>query len=399
MFDRIVELYRASHRPELDGGRIAFTGPVTARLQAACDACGEIGPERALGQFESGPDLDNGVIEFEWRLGANEHGRFYGNVHELINHAASLSAGAVPSNSYLVDDDIHVGVDPPSDALERTLRLARLIALLRKLALGDVGSGGPRKLLFVRAPAGEAPRTLTLDTRITEACLSLPLPNIDLLRSLVDAGAESSLHIYEHRELFRTAIAGVLARSADASATVRLFSLVESWPQVLQEYDYSADCYVQKFSFEKLRSDLAKAEIDFSARVAAVLGDSTSKVLALPISIAAVAITFTAKDFIEAYLTAWAALGVTVLVVAAVHNQLLAYARVERGFQLAMGEFNGASRPLPQHLKVALEETKFGFAKQSTLLLRVLKVVRVLAWLPPALATTVVACRWPTNWF
>src|SRR5205085_75005 len=87
VFDRVVELYRASLRPEFDGSRIVYAGPVTGRLHAACVGCAEIRPEQGLGQYDSGPDTTDNTIEFEWRLGANEHGRFYGNIRDLIVHA------------------------------------------------------------------------------------------------------------------------------------------------------------------------------------------------------------------------------------------------------------------------------------------------------------------------
>jgi hypothetical protein len=209
---------------------------------------------------------------------------------------------------------------------------------------------------------------------------------VNILEDLT-AQDEGRLHINEHRQLFRVSIASVLARRREDSTESAFQFLVYSWAQVLKTYELNADCYVQKFSFEKLRGEVARIELDYATRMAAVLGDGSGKILALPLSLGGLAGVWATNDVFTALGLVFGLVLVSLLLSGLIHNQKLASTRVEAGFKLAMGDVEGGSAKYPDSLEAAIESAKKGFSDQLSFLRRVHNIVHPVAWIPPLAGT------------
>ncbi|MBV6785188.1 hypothetical protein KWH02_08125 [Xanthomonas campestris pv. uppalii] len=391
MFESVVRLYRAAGRPSLEESTFSYDGP-------ACDVSTEIQECRALerkfGSFEDGPHEEGGEVSFTWRLPSNEFGRFYADVYDFVDGSEVLSSGGIPQNYYLIQEDLLAGTDEPTVELAAALHLGRLIGGLLKLSLNTVSlTASTKKLLFVLPATGDAgPRTFEIDTRITRACLQAPQPDLSVLEALF-SGEEGRLHINEHKQLFRVALTSVLAKRRIDAVEPAFQYLVYSWPDVVMAYELNAECYIQKFSFEKLRGDVARIELDYATRMAAVLGDSSGKLLALPLSLGGLAAVWLADDVWSATGLCLGMLLVSLLLSGIVHNQRLASKRVEAGFNLSISDVQSASSQHPAALQVAINNAKTGFGEQLDFLRKVHMLVHPLAWLPTLLALAMVILK------
>lgn len=392
VFERVVNLYRAIGRPAIEEGAFSFEGPLTPELRAAIEGCQGIAA--TSGSFEDGPDYDQGQVSLTWKVPANEFGRFYRNVYDFIEGSEKISAGQIPEHYYLIEEDCLGGVDPPTRELDVALAISKMIGGLAKLSLSTSAfDSGRRKLLFVLPAAADVgPRTVEIDTTITRACLWADKPDVTLLETMT-AEEEGRLHINEHRQLFRVSIASVLARRREDASESAFQYLVYSWAEVLKTYQMNADCYVQKFSFEKLRGEVARIELDYATRMAAVLGDGSGKILALPLSLGGLAGVWATSDVFTALGLVVGLVLVSLLLSGLLHNQKLASARVEAGFALAMGDVDGSLARYPPSLQSAIDEAKKGFARQLTFLRNVHSIVHPLAWLSPLVGTVMVVLK------
>jgi hypothetical protein len=391
VFESVVRLYRAAGRPSIEEGTFSYDGPAY-NVAGELKECQKL--ERKFGSFEDGPHEEGGQLSFTWRLPSNEFGRFYANVYDFVDGSEILSSGGVPGNYYLVQEDILGGAEEPTEELVAALHLGRLIGGLLKLSLNTVSlTASTKKLLFVLPATGDTgPKTFEIDTRITRACLLAPKPDISVLEALF-SNEEGQLHINEHKQLFRVALTSVLAkRRADAPEPAFQY-LVYSWSDVVMAYELNAECYVQKFSFEKLRGDVARIELDYATRMAAVLGDSSGKMLALPLSIGGLAAVWLADDVWSASGLCLGMLLVSLLLSGILHNQRLASKRVEAGFNLSIADVQGASSKHPTALQGAINSAKLGFAEQLAFLRKVHMVIQPLAWFPTLIALGMVVLR------
>lgn len=381
MFADVVTLYREAERPALDAGRFAFVGVATASLRAAISRCESLGD--TFGRFEDGPDWSGDSVEFSWIVSANEHGRFFENVSDLVDRSQSLSQGKRPQNFYLIEEDYFSTEADVPEQLEHAYELCELVQHLGSISLSaDVSpSTHPKEIIFV-IPAGEKapPRTLTLLTRLDSSALSVGPLDLAPLRRLVAGDASNALHSHELRGLFRLAIADAVGR-APTSEKAFLF-LVKNWPEVLEKYSFDVDCYLSNFSFEKVRLEIAQMELDFSSRLSSVLGDSAAKFLALPVPIAVLAAIYKVDGVVESYLLFFGSFVIVMLFSGLIYNQLLQLNRIGHSYDVITDQFNKKSKSYPESITTRLREVQRGVSRQRSFLLRILRILRIIAWIP-----------------
>lgn len=392
MFADVVSLYRESGRPDIVAGAFSYAGTQTGPLLGLIKICSEL--PRHEGYFELDPEEEGDQVSFNWKLAVNEHGRFYSNVDDFALNCEALAKGVVPQYYYLQEEDFSSQERGGSSRLLKLLELVRLIRGLSKLSFAASTDYGRQKLLFV-LPAGKdtAPRTLEVDTTLSLRCLAADAVDAELLCDLTSDDAEKTLHVNEHRQLFRTAIATVLARRTNGSQRASFEYLVENWKEVISVYQLNADCYVQNFSFEKMKAEIAKVELDYATRVSAILGESSSKLLALPLSVAGLAGVVGSDSVPEAGLLVLGMLVVALILSGVIKNQLFAAERVQAGFLLAISDLDGGTAKYPESLMSSIGAATKAFGKQLRFLRTVYAVVRPLAWLPAILGVAIMAVR------
>lgn len=382
MFADVVKLYRESGRPPLAGALFRYNGPLVGKLQEAIETCSTIASH--FGRFQEEPEFDgHGNVEFCWLCGANEHGRFYLSIAELVERSQSVHRGLRPSAFYLIDENYLVDEQPESLSLQRLYDVCELIQLLSKISVAGDASGDtsqPKSLVFV-LPAGDKtpPRTIRLPTKISTECLSGGRLDLELLRGLVDDQNDNKLHIQEHRSLFRLAIADVAAASDEMTAFCHL---VSNWPKVLEKYHFDADCYISNFSFDKFRSEVAATQSEYSSKLTRVMADSASRFLALPLPYVALVGIINTDEIGQAYVIFLGALIVTLLYSGMVHNQLLELRRIVSSFDLVFSRLEKQAKTTSQVLSSTVSDARRAFNEQRSFLKRTLYILRTLAVLP-----------------
>lgn len=394
MFSSVVQLYRICERPLLEGGVFRYSGPDSPALQAAIRGCESLPGH--LGRFDEDPEAErDDRVTLSWLCASNEHGRFYRDVGELVEESQSVHRGTLPSAFYLVDNDYLVGEPDPPMLLTRLERICELIRLLEQLtgtgnSVTDTGRG---KTLLLVLPAGEKspPKTLQMKTFIDHSALAAPeLPLADL-KALVATSTDGALHVEERRSIFRLALADV---AASAPHGAQLFShVIEQWDEVLGKYRHDVDCYISNFSFDKLRTELANIQTDFSAKLTKVMGDTTSRFLALPVPYVALAGILTIEDMLSSYLLFLGGLVVVLLYSATVHNQFLELGRTESAFNLVLGRLIKKARQGSTEIVKPIQDAEHAFHAQRRFLRRTLIGIRFIAWLPIAGGLALLAYR------
>jgi hypothetical protein len=390
-FATSVALYRLAHRPPFVEGQFAYAGPCSTELSQVISDCSRL--PSTVGEFVGLPQTQASDVQFRWMPGHNPSACYYMSTDELVERSTALSRGDRPANFYLVEEDYLADESNPPARLQAAFRLCDLVAALSKLALtsADLKDAPSRVLLFIQ-PAGEKtlPKTLELTPRILPDMLDMPVPDLSSVEQLVADGADKQLHVAERRGFFRLAVADVLIEPEGKNQP--FLHLVRSWARVLESYQRNVEVYLSNFSFEKLRLDVATASVDYAGKLTKSLNDSTAKLLALPLSFAAVAGVQVSPSFMGATIAVLGALLVSILLAAMLQNQLLELRAIRTGFA---NVFDPLAREAGSDTVIGcvLRDARTAFTRQSGLLIKVMWTVRCIAWIPPLWGTGLLAWR------
>jgi len=169
--------------------------------------------------------------------------------------------------------------------------------------------------------------------------------------------------------------------------------LAGHWDKVLAKYQYDVDTYISRFSFDKVRKEISQAEVDFVTKIQAVVGESSSKLLGLPLSLVAVIGVYHAASLVESILLTLGALLIAVLFSGFTENQRLQLGRIEHAFKTVFDSINLKTDQPPLVVRERLDEAKGAFHAQVQFSRRTLWTVRTLAWVPAGLTTVATALK------
>lgn len=380
MFSHVVALYRALGAPTIEDGVVSYEGAPTAEIISALRMCDEL--PAAYGKFEHLSD-EADFLEIEFRLPSNESGHFYSSLTEFVARNGSLGKGQFPSNVYITElrwadsDDI----EPPEI---RSLRcVCRLIELLALLAIGVDKDSSPDgyNLFFALPPDGaKPPRTFLLPTQVDVKVLDYELNHLSLLEEILNRKNENKAHLSERKLMIRMAVASVIEKFE--SEPNLLLVIVREWREVLATYRANLQTYVYSFSFERVRREVAQAEIDYGTKLSGVLGDIAGKMLALPISLAGlVALEKTTSKF-EGFILVLGLAVVSVVLLAILHNQMLQTERLLHSFNVIFDDFKDKIKTYPPKLQRLLRITIDQVDKQGQTLTRTFRLLKGLSLIP-----------------
>lgn len=380
MFSRVVALYRALGAPTIDDGVVSYEGAPTAEIISALRVCDEL--PAAYGKFEHLSE-EADFLEIEFRLPSNESGHFYSSLGEFVARNGSLGKGQFPSNVYITElrwadsDDI----EPPE--IKSLKRICRLIELLALLAIGVDKDSSPDgyNLFFALPPDGaKPPRTFLLPTQVDVKVLDYELNHLSLLEEILNRKNENKAHLSERKLMIRMAVASVIEKFE--SEPNLLLVIVREWREVLATYRANLQTYVYSFSFERVRREVAQAEIDYGTKLSGVLGDIAGKMLALPISLAGlVALEKTTSKF-EGFILVLGLAVVSVVLLAILHNQMLQAERLLHSFNVIFDDFKDKIKTYPPKLQRLLRITIDQVDKQGLTLTRTFRLLKGLSLIP-----------------
>lgn len=379
MFSHVVTLYRAIGTPPIEGGVISYEGVSTPEIVAALRLCDDL--PAAFGRFQHLSE-DDDAVDIDFRLPSNESGRFYSSVSELAR-AGSLGKGQFPKNIYVVDLGWADFDDNDPDAIKALKQVCRLIELLALLAIGvdKDTSADSYNLFFALPPDGaKPPRTFLLPTQVDDKVLGHELRHLSLLEEILNSKNENKAHLSERKLMIRMAVASVIEKFENEPNL--LLVVVREWREVLANYRANLQTYVYSFSFEKVRRELAQAEIDYGTKLSGVLGDIAGKMLALPISLAGLVVLNNTSSPFEGFILVLGLAVVSMVLFAILHNQTLQTDRLLHSFNVVFDDFKDKIKTYPPKLQGLLRITIGQVERQGRTLNNTFRLLKVLSLLP-----------------
>lgn len=382
MFAHVVALYRALGAPTIRDGVVSYEGAPTDDIISALRKCD--GLPAAYGKFEYLSEVTD-IVEIEFRLPSNESGRFYISLAEFVARNGSLGKGHFPSNVYIIELSWSDSDEIEPVEIKSLRRVCRLIELLALLAIGVDKDSSPDcyNLFFALPPDGaKPPRTFLLPTQVDIKVLDYELNHLSLLEEILNRKNENKAHLSERKLMVRMAVASVIEKFE--SETNLFLVIVREWREVLATYRANLQTYVYSFSFERVRREVAQAEIDYGTKLSGVLGDIAGKMLALPISFAGLVVLEKTTSKFEAFILVVGLAVVSIVLLAILRNQMLQTERLLHSFNVIFDEFKDKIKTYPPKLQGLLRITINQVDKQGKTLSKTFQLLKALSMLPIA---------------
>ncbi|MCO8164823.1 hypothetical protein NJC38_22040 [Pseudomonas sp. 21LCFQ010] len=384
MFESVVKLYRSLAHPTVEGGVLSFTGPSTQEICDSIKECEVL--DARFGKFEH-VDFTAGVVELEFRLPSSEFGKFFKDLPEFIERSPSVGKGIFPKNFFIVGLNWASFDESCPPEILKVRKMCRFIELLAMLAVGVDKDSSPDhyNLFFALPPEGnKPPRSFLLPTAFTPPMVSFELQHVNLLEEIFNPKNQNKAHLSERKMMLCVAVADVLEKHQ--SEPSQFLALAREWKAVVNHYRANLQSYVYGFSFEKVRREVSQAEIEYGAKLNASLADISGKLLALPLSLAALVALKKAEGFLESVVVLGGILIVSVILWFVIHNQRLQVSRLLNSFNVVFEEFQSKISTYPEKLKKLLELTVSQVDKQGKLLDKIFFVLQFLTFLPVVVA-------------
>ncbi|WP_332860230.1 hypothetical protein [Janthinobacterium svalbardensis] len=346
MFSKIVELYRALNFPKVEGNKFSFDGAIDQSIVSLVEEVDELASH--FGSF-SHKEIYRLHLDAEFNLPASELGRFYQNFAEFLLFTPTLNFGGISEEFYICDIDYYSKDVTIPDVMRKLSTLCRFIRAISKLAVQNSfqieNTSRDNRLVFVVAADGKSPaKTLLIDVKVTEELLEFCLPHIKFLESLLSENRKNDVHVEERLSIMRLAIADVL--NSVVGEVERFQHLVKNWGDVLSKYHHNFLAFIHQYSFEKVRKEIATTEIEHATKLSAVLGDISGKLLALPVSLAAVILLRKANSNEEFVIGFIGLACVSLIFFGILINQWLQVRRLRGSFDVIFSQYDVSKFPL-----------------------------------------------------
>lgn len=358
----IVEFYRLVGRPQLtDDGRFVFDGTVEAPARAILARCAG-----KADWFDETPRRD-GTSRVECDFPRHSDERGYGSLEQFFTQTPNLSRAQLPSQFYIAKEDFF------SEDLIKPNWMAKLQALLGFVqaltslaeAQMPVGDSVNRLLFFLSKDGGKVQRTALLDIRPEQHALQFEAPNISVLQELATDENNTKLHVLERKLLMRTSIADVLETLEHGEN--ELTFIYRSWASVMAKFSASLHAYVNNYAFEEVRKKIVDAELDYSSKLGSAFSEATNKVLALPVSLVAIAALDATQKGWAFIIGCTGYLIVSLILLVFLVNSWFQVKRLERGFKFVFGPIFSKSDTYPKTVSKELNKRKDSLRWQSLL--------------------------------
>ncbi|MEQ5808918.1 hypothetical protein J3369_16050 [Alteromonas sp. NFXS44] len=387
----IVSLYRSSGKPAItNNNRIEADLNATEGLVKAIQECRSL--NSSYGRFEELLVDDNEIdddekisvgqrVQFCWALSTGGFLHFFKSFSQLLGNRKTLFKGDIPETYYISEEDLLVEPHFSEPKTDKLRSICKLIKLLSEIAHyhDEKSQADTYQLVFVindSSKSGYHP--VVLETRFDKSDLEGTELNLRTLMDIVSAEKNSESHAQEKASMFRLCLAETIEGMPNEGNAFQY--ILKNWDDLLKKYKQSFDIYISGFSFSKLRSELAKAEVEIANSLSKVLSDVTGKLFSIPISFAAL-LTMNKLDSIgESVLFVMGTLLVSLIISGLVRSQLLLKSNIDASRRMIFNQFDQKREDYPQDLKDCLDQAKSTIRKQSNLLGLTLHGARVIGW-------------------
>ncbi|TVT81117.1 hypothetical protein [Pseudomonas sp. H3(2019)] len=386
-FGEVVALYRAAGKPLIEGVR--FKGEITS---TSCEYLNSLRNEdHEFGRFEE-LTLDNteilpseelpahwDVAKFTWILASNSNCKFYSDLTELTS---STGKGYLPEHYYILALD-HADTDPITTEIQQITTICTLIKSLSVIAdyHDEKNDSNCFNLIFTQYEGDTSSKTTAIKTRISSQ--GLRSINISLATSLAQEDESSDIHHQSKIYTFKSSIVEFcdLTKPED-----RFEKLITEWDVFLKLYNNNLSTYLSGFSFHKAKKEVASAQISIAEQLSKITSETTTRVLSIPISFAAIIGLLNLKSLPEALLIFAGLLILSFITTAAISNQNKQLSRLIASRKITFTAFQGKASSYPDDLNTDITEAKTALEANERYLIKTLLWYRALGWLPTLIA-------------
>lgn len=394
----IVSLYRMCGRPELEGGSFSVSGPANEELLLAVRTVYQTSPgsfrELLVDDDEvlrsDQLDLSGTVVEFTFQLPASSDVRFYKDTKDLVDNSGAVCKGLLPEEFYIVDIDYLHGEQNPPKQLETLISICEAIQLLSSIAHyhDQKTVSDNRKLVFIN-PEGKSDKpAIVLETNIDFELLSVGPIDCSILRDITDNDSKRDPHYVAKKGVFWSSLAEFSKQTPKSDDAFT--NLIKNWNEFLALFQNNLETYLSGFAFHKAKREVAEAELDLASQFSKIIGDITGKLLAIPVSLAALVAIGRADNVFEQIIICVGLLVSSLLIVGVVDNQQRQLGRISHAKSVVMNSFMGKKTSYPEDLKTAIDSMNSNLASNESNLKWTLRFFRAMAWLPVISATYIV---------
>ncbi|MDD2661390.1 MAG: hypothetical protein PHY54_17195 [Methylococcales bacterium] len=408
-FKQLVALYRLLNRPTFTGSKFSGELPCSQEIKSLLEELWQckkfdlrIDIDKDVYETESNEDFPqitiNALITITVSLPQTENGKFYDSLEQWVATAESLSRGSLTSNTYLIKEDLLVGDADSTVELTNILAICNLINKLGEIAHyhDEKITSGPFRLVFV-VPSNEDKTfyPVVLETRLSTEMLGFN-PDISIIDSIINEQANNRLHALERIATFRIALAEIIKKSPTDKDSFNY--LVHHWDDVLENFRKSWENYINGFSFQKLKTEIAEKQASFSQKMSDVVASLSAKLFSLPIVIAGVVMLEKQDSSIANWFYFIGSGLTTYLMLLAIKTQETNLLNIKSSCDLAFSEYHKERNEEFSGIKQELKKVIESLEKTNLTLKKDLKLYRLLSWIPLWAAIIYILLKSQINW-
>ncbi len=234
-----------------------------------------------------------------------------------------IQRSSLPERFYIIENNTH-----SEDLTDRTISLMQFyiqwVALLIKIK--DHGGTAHDPILTFYINSDKGAKKYEIDYRKIELSDLLKIeatPDaIADLKHLSDVISLKDAHEKERREVLRSSLAELLD-STDATSI--MLWLLQQGKQLKKKFEENHDVYLNKFSVNKLLSEIEEKSTDYISKINESISSSQSKAFAIPGALIAIAALIKNADLFSLLFVCAGLLSVTILTFVANKIHLEAY--------------------------------------------------------------------------
>lgn len=394
----IVSLYRMCDRPRIEGGSFTVSRPADGDILSAVREVYEYYPgsfrELLVNDDEvlrpEQIDLTGTSVEFTFSLPVGSDVRFYDDIRDLVDNSGGVCKGLLPEEFYIIEIDYCSGETNPPEQLKTLISVCETIKFLSAIAhYHDQKSvSDSHKLVFIN-PEGKSDKpAIVLETKIAYQLLDIAPIDYSILQDLAKNDSKIDPHYVAKKGVFWSSLAE-FSRQAPKPDNA-FFNLIKNWNEFLDLFQNNLETYLSGFAFHKAKREVAEAELDLASQFSKIISDITGKLLAIPVSLAALVAIGRTDNTFEQIIICIGLLVSALLIVGAVDNQQRQLGRISHAKEVVMNSFMGKQTSYPQDLQTAISSMVDNLASNERNLKWTLCFFRCMAWFPVISATFIV---------